>query len=61
MLLIVAAVLLIAWVGGVSLLDVGSPIHILLLIGLMLLLLGFLKARDAATTAERAGPRPDQK
>jgi hypothetical protein len=49
MLFKVALVLLVAWfiaVLGIS--RVGGLIHILLLAGLMLLLLAFLKARDAA-------------
>ena len=61
MLLISGAVLLVAWLAGVSLFDVGSPIHLLLLVGLMLLLLGFLKARDAATIVERTRGGSDQK
>ena len=48
MLLIIAAVLLTAWAVGVGIFDVGKGAHVLLLVGLMLLLLGFLKARDAA-------------
>ena len=49
-----ALVLLIAWlVGLLGVYDLGRLVHVLLLVGLMLLLLGALKARDAAT---RRGP-----
>lgn len=49
MLLTIALILLAVWllaVGGVF--SIGPPVHVLLLAGLMLLLLSFLKARDAA-------------
>jgi hypothetical protein len=50
MLLKIACVLLIAWLLGVlGLYRIGDLVHVLLLVGLMLLLLGGLKARDAAT------------
>jgi uncharacterized membrane protein len=46
-----ALLLLIAWLLGiVGVYSVGSLVHVLLLVGLMLLLLGMLKARDAATS-----------
>lgn len=49
MLLKVALLLLLAWLLGiVGIYNGGSLIHILLLVGLMLLLLGVLKARDSA-------------
>jgi hypothetical protein len=49
MLLRVALVLLAAWLLGVAgLYEVGDLVHVLLLVGLMLLLLAFVKARDAA-------------
>jgi len=49
MLLKSAFVLLIAWLFGVlGLFRMGELVHALLLIGLLLLLLGGLKARDAA-------------
>ncbi|HVQ16431.1 MAG TPA: DUF5670 family protein [Vicinamibacterales bacterium] len=49
MLLKIAFVLLIAWLLGVfGLYRIGDLVHVLLLVGLMLLLLGALKARDAA-------------
>ena len=49
--LVTAAILLVAWLIGVTVLDVGTAIHILLLVGLMLLLLGFWRMRDAAAAA----------
>jgi hypothetical protein len=49
MLFKIALVLLVAWLLGVlGIYRVGELVHILLLTGLMTLLLGFLKARDAA-------------
>ena len=49
MLFRVAFVLLIAWLLGVlGLYRVGDLVHVLLLVGLMLLLLAFLRAREAA-------------
>jgi hypothetical protein len=49
MVLKIAFVLLIAWVLGVlGLYRIGDLVHVLLLVGLMLFLLGALKARDAA-------------
>ena len=58
MLLKVAMVLLVAWLAGViGLYNVGDLVHVLLLVGLMLLLLGGLKARDAAVAASKATPR----
>ena len=50
MLLKVALLLLLAWLLGVAgIYNAGSLVHVLLLVGLMLLLLGVLKARDSAT------------
>lgn len=41
-------VLLAAWLlGMLGVYSLGTSVHIFLLVGLMLLLLGFLKARDA--------------
>ena len=49
MLFTIAFVLLIAWLLGVlGVYPGGELVHVLLLIGLMLLLLAFLRARDAA-------------
>ena len=54
MLLKIAFVLLIAWLLGVlGLYRIGDLVHVLLLAGLMLLLLGALKARDAAAARRR--------
>ena len=56
MLLKVAVLLLIAWllgVGGVY--NLGTLVHVLLLVGLMLMMVGVLKARDQAASA-RADP-----
>ena len=50
----VALVLLAVWLIGVlGVYDIGDAVHVLLLVGGMLLLLGVLKARDAATAAAR--------
>jgi hypothetical protein len=49
MLFKIACGLLIAWLLGVlGVYHVGDLVHVLLLVGLMLLLLAFLRARDAA-------------
>ena len=49
MLFKVAFVLLILWfLGMAGLYRIGDLLHALLLVGLMLLLMGFVKARDAA-------------
>ena len=54
MLLKIAFVLLVAWLLGVlGLYRIGDLVHVLLLVGLMLLLLGALKARDAAAARGR--------
>ena len=56
MLLKIALVLLIAWLLGVlGLYRIGDLVHVLLLVGLMLLLLGALKARDAAAHGSDVG------
>jgi len=50
----VALVLLVAWLVGVfGLYEIGDLVHGFLLVGLMLLLLAALRARDAATAAAR--------
>ena len=38
--------------------EAGNLIHVLLLVGLMLLLLGFLKARDAAAKNDMSKNQP---
>ena len=61
MLLKIALVPLAAWVVGMlGVYSVGDAVHMLLLIGLWLLLLGFLRARDAALTAAREVERPSK-
>ena len=55
MLLKIAFVLLIAWLlGVVGLYRIRDLVHVLLLVGSMLFLLGALKARDAAAARGRA-------
>jgi hypothetical protein len=49
MLFTIALVLLATWLLGiVGLYNVGSLVHVLLLVGLMLLMFAFLRAREAA-------------
>ena len=49
MLFTISLLLLTAWlVGMAGVFSIGQPIHVFLLVGLMLLFLAFLKARDAA-------------
>lgn len=60
MLLIVSLVLLGTWfLGLLQLIPLGDFLHTLLLVGLMLLLVAGLKARDHAT-AERRRRLPDE-
>ena len=57
MLFTIALILLAAWLLGVlGLYAVGDAVHVLLLIALMLLLLSFLRARDAAGHRATEGP-----
>ena len=52
MLIKVALVLLVLWLVGVlGPFQIGDVVHVLLLTGLALLLLGFLRAREAAVKA----------
>ena len=53
MLIKFALVFLAAWALGIGWLYPQKPVHVLLLVGLMLLFLGVLKARDAARLASR--------
>jgi len=54
MLLKIAFVLLIGWLLGIlGLYRIGDLVHVLLLIGLLFLLLGALKARDGAAARGR--------
>jgi hypothetical protein len=47
----IAIVMLLAWVPGVvGVYDVGLRVHVLLLVGLLPLLLGLAKGRDAANS-----------
>jgi hypothetical membrane protein len=56
MLFKIALILLTAWVLGlVGVYNVGELVHVLLLIGLMLLLLAFLRAPDAAVRPAAGG------
>lgn len=60
MLFKIGIVLLVAWLLGViGVYSVGNRVHILLLVGLMLLLLAFAKARDAAA-ARHHGSDPKE-
>ena len=55
-------VLLIAWLVGVlGLFQAGDLVHMLLLVGLMLLMLGLLKGRDAAAAERRIVAKPPDK
>jgi len=54
MLLKAALLVLAIWLIGVLVPnDAGGLVHVLLLVGLMMLLLGALKARDAAANRDR--------
>jgi Family of unknown function (DUF5670) len=60
MLFKIAFVLLVAWLLGVlAAYPAGDLVHVLLLVGLMLLLLAFLRARDAAVR-RAVGGDPDK-
>ena len=62
MLVKIAVVLLAAWLVGVlGVYSVGEAVHVLLFVGVMLLLLGVLKARDAALTPTRESGQPSKK
>ena len=59
MLLKIGLLLLVVWMLGIAgLYNGGTLVHVLLLVGLMLLLLGVLKGRDAAAGSRR-GSSPD--
>jgi hypothetical protein len=56
----IAFALLIAWVlGVVDIYRVGDLVHVLLLVALMLLLLAFVRAREAAI--RRVNDEPSEK
>jgi hypothetical protein len=60
-LLKVAPPILAVWLAGVlGLYNAGDLVHVLLLVGLMMLLLGVLKARDAAVHRSTEAP-PDKR
>lgn len=62
MLLKIGAVLLVVWLVAVLLLaDLGDIKHLPLLLGLMLLFLGFLKGRDAAIAEVRESSQSTRK
>ena len=57
MLFKIALALLAVWLLGVlGLYTIGDLVHVLLLVGLWLLLLAFLRARDAAVRGAVGGP-----
>jgi hypothetical protein len=59
MLLKIALVLLALWLLGiVGVYDIGDAVHVFLLVGLMLSLLGLLRARDAAIATSRRPEEP---
>ena len=59
MLLKVGLVLMLTWVAGALNVDrIGSGVHLLLLVGLMMLLLGVLKTRDASIAENRDTNKP---
>lgn len=62
MLIVVGLVTLGAWVLGLFQRHrFGDIVHVLLLVGLMLLLLGGLNARDAALRRNKADSQPDRR
>jgi hypothetical protein len=61
MLIKLALVLLVTWLVGVLFFsNTGDAVHVLLLAGLALLLLGFLRAREEAMR-RALGSNPDKK
>jgi hypothetical protein len=62
MLLKTALMMLLVWLIGVlGVYNIGDAVHVLLLVGGMLLLLGVLKSRDAAAAAAREADDPSRK
>ena len=57
--LVTALVLLFAW-GLALLLRAGELVHVLLLAGLMLLMIAWLKARDATMQSARSSPTDER-
>jgi hypothetical protein len=61
-LIALALVTLSVWLLGLFQIHrFGDIVHVLLLVGLMLLLLGGIKARDAALRRNREDGRPDRR
>jgi hypothetical protein len=59
MLLKIVLVLLAVWLVGVfGVHDIGNAVHVFLLVGLMLLLLGFPSGRQAALATHRGPEEP---
>jgi hypothetical protein len=59
MLVKTSLVLLLAWIlGMLGVYDIGDYVHGFLLVGLMLLPIAFMRARDAARHADGDPPRP---
>ena len=57
MLVAFALILLFAWLLSIAgLYNVGDRVHFMLLVGLLLLLVAFLKARDAAVSRDAGNP-----
>ena len=57
MLFKIACLLLLVWLlGAVGIYDFGKPVHAFLLVGLMLLLLAVLRARDDSLRRVASGP-----
>jgi hypothetical protein len=62
MLFKVAFVLLILWLlGAAGLYRIGGFLHVLLLLGLMLLLMAFVKAREAAGRPHKVNNTADRR
>lgn len=62
MLLKAALILLVAWLlGVVGVYDVGTLVHVLLLVGLMLLLLAVAKGLQASAGGKAGPPQPDKR
>ena len=62
MLLKIALVLMAAWLAGVlGLYDIGDAVHLLFLVAGMLLLLAFVRGRDAALTPRQPPEEPSRR
>ena len=58
MLFTVSLLMLVVWLLGVTVLNFGDRAHVLLLVGLMVLLIAFLRSRDEAARRARNVPAP---